>query len=131
MSQLGRDNDDPRIFAYDVKRYDDSHRAERRRVAAAMEEKGYGTCMETICVMPRRRIELGQKWHLAHDHEKGGRHDYLGPAHPQCNITEALARGVTWSGPLGDIPPAGNYATCAECSLPLFSDGRCCGGCDD
>lgn len=58
-------------------------------------------CMERECLMPSRRIEAGaswDSWDLAHDHDKGGRHDYLGPAHKICNQAEALRRGVTWDG---------------------------------
>lgn len=36
------------------------------------------------------------EWHLAHDHAKGGPDDYLGPAHAECNVYEALTRGRTW-----------------------------------
>ena len=58
-------------------------------------------CMERECLMSSRRIEAGaswDSWDLAHDHEKGGQHDYLGPAHKLCNQAEALRRGVTWEG---------------------------------
>lgn len=58
-------------------------------------------CMERVCLMPSRRIEVGaswDSWDLAHDHQKSGRHEYLGPAHKVCNQAEALHRGVTWEG---------------------------------
>lgn len=94
-------------------RYGERHQVERAKYADTIRSYG-GLCMEKVCVMPSRRIEAGAFWHLAHDHERGGPHDYLGPAHPECNEAEARARGVTWDeeprgsvvGPHVNGPPA-------------------------
>jgi hypothetical protein len=80
-----------------VDRYGDEHVAERAKYAETIRLHG-GVCMERICVMPSRRIAPGAYWHLAHDHQSPGAHDYLGPAHPECNEAEARSRGVTWLG---------------------------------
>ena len=80
-----------------VDRYGEEHQALRAQIAEKIRQRG-GTCMERICVMPSRRIEPTAYWHLAHDHESGGAHDYLGPSHPECNEAEARGRGVTWAG---------------------------------
>lgn len=76
--------------------YGDRHLEERAKYAGLIRESG-GMCMERECIMPTRRIRPGAKWHLAHDHDRGGPHDYLGPAHPECNEHEARQRGVTWN----------------------------------
>lgn len=76
--------------------YDDQHRAERTKYAEVIREHG-GQCMEKVCVLQSRRIEAGATWDLAHDHERGGQHDYLGPAHPECNKAEARSRGVVFN----------------------------------
>lgn len=58
-------------------------------------------CRDDVCILPSRRIKKGaawDAWDLAHDHKRGGVHDYLGPAHKVCNQAEALRRGVTWDG---------------------------------
>lgn len=80
-----------------VDRYGDEHAAERAKYVDTIRLHG-GDCMERICVMPSRQIAPGANWHLAHDHVSGGAHDYLGPAHPECNEAEARGRGVTWAG---------------------------------
>lgn len=77
--------------------YGEHHWAERARYAETIRLHG-GECMERTCVMATRRIAPGAKWHLAHDHEAGGHDQYLGPAHPECNMAEARARGVVWEG---------------------------------
>ena len=82
-------------------RYGAYHRALRRKYAKVI-TAGDGVCTERICIMPSRRIEPGAYWHLAHDHQKGGAADYLGPAHPECNENEAMARGVTWDASRSD-----------------------------
>lgn len=79
-------------------RYGEQHQALRAAWARIIESGG-GECKERICIHPNgRRIPPGSFFHLAHDHERGGRHAYLGPAHPECNEAEALRRGVTWEG---------------------------------
>jgi hypothetical protein len=80
-----------------VDRYGEEHIAERAKYADTIRLHG-GVCMERVCVMPCRRIAAGAYWHLAHDHQSAGPHDYLGPAHPECNEAEARSRGVTWLG---------------------------------
>ncbi|GAA1142595.1 hypothetical protein GCM10009583_10640 [Ornithinicoccus hortensis] len=93
--------------------------------------------METICVMPSRRIEAGspgRAWDLAHDHTKGGTHDYLGPAHKECNQAEALGRGVSWEGApslrdlLASVGYDGDYPTAEGDDdgyvVGTFTDGR-------
>lgn len=76
----------------------DSHRSLRERWEAKIRADGGGECSERECIMPSRRIEPNSDWELAHDHEKGGPEDYLGPAHAECNTYEALKRGRTWPG---------------------------------
>lgn len=72
--------------------YGDPHQRERAKYADVIRVSG-GTCSERRCIKETRTIAPGSKWHLAHDHQLGG-HNYLGPAHPECNEFEALLRGV-------------------------------------
>lgn len=81
-------------------RYGEAHRALRAAWKDIIRLRG-AECMEHECLMPSRGIEAGaswDSWDLAHDHERGGKFDYLGPAHRICNQAEALRRGVTWEG---------------------------------
>ncbi|MBF4770278.1 hypothetical protein ISU10_21085 [Nocardioides agariphilus] len=73
----------------------DLHRALRKEWDAKIRAAGGGECAERVCIMPTRRIEPNSDWHLAHDHTKGP-DDYLGPAHAECNVNEALERGHVW-----------------------------------
>ena len=75
--------------------YGERHRIEREKYAETLNTYG-GVCMERVCILPSRRIEAGASWHLAHDHERGGQTDYLGPAHPECNRREAQVRRGEW-----------------------------------
>lgn len=129
--------DDSHLSSLD--RYGLEHLEERMKYVDIIRQHG-GECQETVCIMPTRRIARGAPWHLAHDHARGGRHDYLGPAHPECNQYEALVRGVAWPGSptaeqlleavnspdhglvLGSTPRA-----CVSCFLftPLNDDGVC------
>src|SRR5687768_13513340 len=77
---------------------DDRHRALRKRWDATIRAAGGGECSERVCIMPSRRIEPNSDWHLAHDHVEGGSEEYLGPAHAECNMYEALERGHVWPG---------------------------------
>lgn len=72
--------------------YGDPHERERAKYAEVIRVRG-GNCTERRCIKETRTIAAGSKWHLAHDHQLGG-HNYLGPAHPECNEFEALVRGV-------------------------------------
>lgn len=97
--------------------YGENHQDERAKYVDIIREHG-GVCMERICIMPSRRIETGARWDLAHDHEAGGRHDYLGPSHPECNKYEAeqrkghamggIAEGYV-NGPRSVPLPEGSY----------------------
>lgn len=120
-------------------RYGVEHLTERTKYVDLIRQHG-GECQEKVCIMPTRWIARGAPWDLAHDHARGGRDDYLGPAHPECNQYEALLRGVTWPGSptaeqlldavhspdnglvLGSTPRA-----CSSCFLftPLNDDGAC------
>lgn len=97
IGPLARRNTPMRPVGDFAERYGERHRAERAWWAERIRHHG-GVCAEDVCVLPSRRIERGAFWHLAHDHARGGAHDYLGPAHPECNQAEALRRGVTWKG---------------------------------
>lgn len=77
---------------------DEFRKTLRKRWEAKIRADGGGECSERVCIMPSRRIEPNSDWHLAHDHVKGGPEDYLGPAHAECNMYEALARGHVWPG---------------------------------
>lgn len=74
--------------------YGDEHKAEREKYASFIEVHGF-ICMERVCVWPTRVILPGGRWDLAHDHERGGKRDYLGPAHRECNKAEAYRRRGT------------------------------------
>ena len=100
--------------------YDDRHREERKKYAETIALHG-GQCMEHACVMPSRRIEPGAYWHLAHDHQRGGQHDYLGPAHPECNRAEARSRGaLDDEGSTHDV--ANDYTGWADTDPPVYDD---------
>lgn len=95
-------------------RYGTAHQALRASWKYIIQSSGTD-CMESICIFPTRRIKAGasgKEWDLAHDHAKGGKYDYLGPAHRACNQAEALARGVTWTGAptLADLLEQAGYA---------------------
>ena len=80
-----------------AKRYGPHHEAGRAWWAGRIQSHG-DLCSEPLCVRPSRRIDHGEPFHLSHDHELGGVHDYLGPSHPECNEAEAIRRGVRWEG---------------------------------
>lgn len=71
--------------------YGRDHRALRAAWMEIVNEYG-AECHERVCIMPSRRIEKGAFFHLAHDHDRGGPNDYLGPAHPECNEHEYETR---------------------------------------
>jgi hypothetical protein len=52
-------------------------------------QDGRAFCCETVCVMPKRWIKPGTKWHLAHNEDRSG---YKGPAHAKCNLAERNRR---------------------------------------
>ncbi|QYJ03324.1 hypothetical protein KUV85_13430 [Nocardioides panacisoli] len=93
---LDEDEEDEYAEVYEEP-YGEHHWELRSEYAAIIRSHG-GYCVERVCIMATRRIERGAPWHLAHDHDRGGSRDYLGPAHPECNQAEALRRGVTWDG---------------------------------
>lgn len=104
-------------------RYGEAHQTEGLKYADTIRRHG-GVCMEPVCVMPTRRIDSGAFWHLAHDHARGGAHDYLGPAHPECNQAEALRRGVTWDGAPDLADLEAGTATAATFSDPPQARAR-------
>lgn len=77
--------------SWQERRYGARHQVVREHWRRIVSEHG-ATCSERVCVLPTREILCGAPFDLAHDHEAGGDHDYLGPAHPECNRAEAEAR---------------------------------------
>lgn len=65
------------------------HRKLRKQYQALI-DAGQGSCTETVCVHQSRRIPPGAPWHLAHTPD---RQNYLGPAHPRCNLRAAAKAG--------------------------------------
>lgn len=61
--------------------YDRQHERERERWQPAV-ELGQVDCAAPTCVMPIRRILLGQAWDLGHTED---RTTWRGPEHMQCN----------------------------------------------
>lgn len=74
-----------------VNPYGSDHRRARERVRREVQQSG-GTCTERVCLRRTRRIEPFEFFHLAHDHRPGSKRTYLGPSHPECNLSEAATR---------------------------------------
>jgi hypothetical protein len=67
-----------------------AHRDERAKWAREIKRAGSVQCAQPECVMDERTIWAGDPWHLGHD--DSGSH-YIGPCHPQCNVTDGARRG--------------------------------------
>jgi hypothetical protein len=61
--------------------YTKAHERERRRWERPV-QLGHVDCAAPTCVMPTRRILLGQPWDLGHTED---RTTWRGPEHMQCN----------------------------------------------
>lgn len=74
--------------------YGASHVAQRAQLAPVV-ASGRAMCAEVICIMPSRQIVPDAPWDLAHTEDWSG---WRGPAHRECNASEASRRGGATSG---------------------------------
>jgi hypothetical protein len=81
--------------------YGREHR-ETREFYQKLIDAGQGRCCETICVKATRDIPPGSQWHLAHTADRLA---YKGPAHCECNLSEAGHRGNPKKGAKARVIP--------------------------